>query len=65
MLSDPEDDSDFKKFAFDRDRDEKITYISCKNPSQKNYETLMEYYVEDKFYQLRRKQQEIMNNANT
>ena len=42
-----------------------MTYIRCKNPSSKNYELLLKYYIENKFDELRKNYTKELNNAKT
>jgi hypothetical protein len=45
MLVMPDDESEYKKFAFEKDYIEKVTYISCKNQRAKNYEIMFHFYL--------------------
>lgn len=49
MLDSPEEDPEFKKFSFEKDFMEKITYVSLKNPNPRNFLIMLELYIQGKF----------------
>jgi hypothetical protein len=59
LLENPEDDTELKKFAFEADRIERVTYVKCKSPNIKTYELMFQLYIEGKFNQERQPSEEL------
>lgn len=63
LLDGADDDPQFKKFSFEKDFVQKATYVSLKNPSPKNFELMLQLYIERKFDKEYKYRKEELNNA--